>query len=120
MPSDTASANAFALLPLPEVSALSQNQVRGITCVFDGVGLSPGSAVDLGERSLRRVGGRVSWFPRACRPCALRWAMDTLVDHSRLCEQCVDDSSLCPEGAGFVRAVREARRGSVLAPDSGA
>ncbi|MET9448093.1 hypothetical protein [Streptomyces cinerochromogenes] len=97
-------------LPLPEFHTLSQDQARGSTCVWDGVGLSPETAVDLGERSLRRVGGQTSWFPRACRRCALEQAMNALVAHSQECEQCVDDQNLCPEGLGLVRAVRAARR----------
>ncbi|OYP16979.1 hypothetical protein CFC35_22765 [Streptomyces sp. FBKL.4005] len=104
---------AFALLPLPELHTLSQDQVRGTTCVWDGVGLSPEIAVDLGERKLRRVDGRVSWFPRACRRCALERAMHALVEHSQSCEQCVDDQNVCALGAGLVRAVREARRSNV-------
>lgn len=110
MPSDTASVSPLDLLPLPEFNSLSQAQTRGITCVFDGVALSPATAVDLGARSFRRLGEQVSWFPRACRPCALRQAMDALVDHSQSCEQCVDDHNLCPTGLAWVRAVREARR----------
>ncbi|MGW7786125.1 hypothetical protein [Streptomyces tricolor] len=110
MPETMSATQALAMLPLPEFHTLSQDQTRGITCAFDGVGLSPATAVSLGERSLRRVGGRVSWFPRACRRCALEQAMNALVAHSQTCEQCVDDSNLCPTGSGLVRAVREARR----------
>ncbi|MFF1281035.1 hypothetical protein [Streptomyces sp. NPDC058299] len=110
MPTDTASMRALAALPLPEFNTLSQAQTRGITCVFDGVGLSPATAVDLGERPLRRLGERVSWFPRACRQCALTQAMNAVVAHGQSCEQCVDDHTLCPTGLGLVRAVREARR----------
>lgn len=111
MPSDTASATSpLAALPLPEFDTLSQDQVRGITCIWDGVPLSTATAVDLGERKVRQFGQRTSWFPRACKPCALREAMDALVKHGQSCEQCVDDSNLCTEGLGLVRAVREARR----------
>jgi hypothetical protein len=100
--------NALASLPLPEFNTLSQQQVRGITCVFDGVALSPATAVDLGEHRIRRI--HVSWFPRACRPCALPRAMQALQLHSGSCEQCVDDHTQCPTGLGLVRLVREARR----------
>ncbi|MFF5533597.1 hypothetical protein ACFY71_14100 [Streptomyces cinerochromogenes] len=106
----TTSTRFLAVLPLPEFHTLSQDQVRGATCVWDGVGLSPETAVDLGERPLRRVGGQASWFPRACRRCALEQAMNALVAHSQSCEQCVDDRDLCPQGSGLVRAVRAARR----------
>ncbi|MET8766300.1 hypothetical protein [Streptomyces sp. NPDC004658] len=112
MPSDTVSAsdNALTLLPLPEFNSLSQAQVRGATCVWDGVPLTAETAVDLGERRVRRITERVSWFPRACRPCALKQAMDALLEHGQSCEQCVDDSSLCPVGLTLTRAIREARR----------
>ncbi|CAM5555044.1 hypothetical protein GCM10010345_66500 [Streptomyces canarius] len=106
----TTATQRLAVLPLPEFHTLSQDQVRGITCVYGGAALSPATAVDLGERRLRRVGGRVSWFPRACRRCALEQAMHALVAHSQVCEQCVDDRNLCTTGLGLVRAVREARR----------
>ncbi|QTD96217.1 hypothetical protein [Streptomyces cyanogenus] len=106
----TTATQPLAVLSLPEFHTLSQDQVRGITCVYDGAALSSKTAVDLGERRLRRVGGRVSWFPRACRRCALEQAMSALVTHSQSCEECVDDSNLCPTGTGLVRAVREARK----------
>ncbi|WP_225811353.1 hypothetical protein [Streptomyces spinosus] len=110
MPSDTANAAALAALPLPEFNSLSQGQVRGIACIWDGAPLSTATAVDLGERKVRLVGTRISWFPRACRPCALKQAMDALLEHGQSCEQCTDDSSLCPVGTGLLRAIHEARR----------
>ncbi|GGY73011.1 hypothetical protein ACWDE9_35605 [Streptomyces olivaceoviridis] len=111
MPSDTVSAaDALTLLPLPKFNALSQDQVRGIACIWDGVPLSTATAVDLGERRVKQFGQHTSWFPRACRPCALKQAMAALVDHGQSCEQCIDDHNLCTTGLGLVRAVREARR----------
>ncbi|MES9522483.1 hypothetical protein [Streptomyces capoamus] len=108
MPSDTASAiNPLAALPLPELGALTPEQARGATCVWDGAPLTAETAVNLGER---QDAEGTSLFPRACRPCALKQAMDALVAHGQSCEQCVDDSNLCPDGRGLVRAVREARR----------
>jgi hypothetical protein len=109
MSSETVSApvNALAFIPLPEVHALSQQQVRGITCVFDGVALSPATAVDLGER---QGSDGTGWFPRACRSCAMERSMVALQEHSGWCEQCTDDYLKCETGRGLVRAVREARR----------
>lgn len=54
---------------LPSVDVLSDGQVRGGDCVYCGVTLRPGDAVDLGVRNLRRDGA-LHWFPRACRSCA--------------------------------------------------
>ncbi|MFG2638557.1 hypothetical protein ACGFX8_33015 [Streptomyces sp. NPDC048362] len=111
MPSETeAPANALAALPLPEVNSLSQGQVRGIACVWDGVPLRTATAVDLGERRVRWSGTRTSWFPRACRPCAERQALAAVLEHGQVCEQCTDDHTRCETGLTLVRAVREARR----------
>ncbi|MEU3527584.1 hypothetical protein AB0E62_27560 [Streptomyces sp. NPDC038707] len=107
MSSDTAGTQpALAALPLPEYDSLTQDQTRGATCVWDGIQLTGETAVDLGPR--RDTEG--VWFPRACRLCAQRQAMDALIQHSGACEQCVDDHTRCPEGSTLVRAVREARR----------
>ncbi|MGW0996415.1 hypothetical protein [Streptomyces sp. NPDC002520] len=106
----TTTAHPLAALPLPAYNSLSQAQTRGITCVWDGVAVTPGTAVDLGPRTFRRLGEPVQWFPRACKPCAQQQAMDTLMQHTQTCEQCVDDHTQCPIGLGLVRAVRRARR----------
>ncbi|MFD5670954.1 hypothetical protein [Streptomyces sp. NPDC127040] len=53
-------------LRLPPVSELSEQQVRGVACVYCGIHLGP-AAVDLGMRKAGRAGARVAWFPRACR-----------------------------------------------------
>ncbi|MFD8949493.1 hypothetical protein ACFV0B_11620 [Streptomyces xanthophaeus] len=55
------------LRDLPSVSTLSEQQVRGVACVYCGVILCAATAVDLGERRSRRPGGSYSWYPRACR-----------------------------------------------------
>ncbi|MEV5979119.1 DUF6415 family natural product biosynthesis protein [Streptomyces sp. NPDC052114] len=55
---------------LPAADALSDAQVRGRDCVFCGITLRAGAAVDLGAQHVKRLDARVNWFPRACRPCA--------------------------------------------------
>ncbi|MGW1000730.1 hypothetical protein [Streptomyces sp. NPDC002520] len=102
--------NPLAAVILPPYNSLSQAQTRGMTCVWDGVALTPGTAVDLGPRTFKRLGEPTAWFPRACKPCAQQQAMDTLMQHTQTCEQCVDDHTQCPTGLGLVRLVREARR----------
>lgn len=57
--------------PLPPLSDLSEQQVRGVACVHCGIHLDNGDAVDLGERPASRAGQRSRWFPRACPPCGL-------------------------------------------------
>jgi hypothetical protein len=110
-PSETASApaNSLAYIPL-DFDALTQDQVRGITCAWCGAALNAETAVDLGERRLRRPGENVAWFPRGCRQCAMVQAMVALKGHSDSCEQCIDDYTRCETGLGLVRAVRDARR----------
>lgn len=111
MPSETvAPANALAALPLPAFNSLSQEQVRGIACVWDGVPLRTATAVDLGERRVRYSGTRNSWFPRACHRCAEQQALAAVLEHGQSCEQCTDDHTQCPTGLTLVRAVRESRR----------
>ncbi|ARP70277.1 hypothetical protein LK07_11345 [Streptomyces pluripotens] len=97
---------AADLLPVPKLDGLTDQQARGATCVWDETPLTATTAIDLGERTATE--GR-RCFPRACRPCAMRKAMDALLAHNGSCEQCVDDHTQCPTGLGLVRAVREAR-----------
>jgi len=52
--------------PLPRLSELTEDQIRGMACVRCGVTLDNGTAIDLGPRPTVRAGQRVSWFPRAC------------------------------------------------------
>lgn len=52
--------------PLPPMSELSEQQVRGSACVYCAVRLDNGDAVDLGERRVNRAGDTARWFPRAC------------------------------------------------------
>ena len=51
---------------LPKLSDLTEDQIRGATCVHCGAPLDAVPAVDLGERRTRRAGAIVRWFPRAC------------------------------------------------------
>jgi hypothetical protein len=112
MPSETASTltEVLALLDLPPINSLSQDQVRGYTCVWDGIALTPSTAVDLGPRKFKRVGEPVSWFPRGCRSCTGTAAYRALLDHGPLCEQCVDNADHCQVGRGLRRLIREGRR----------
>ncbi|MFJ3201044.1 hypothetical protein [Streptomyces sp. NPDC086989] len=53
-------------LPLPPIGDLSEQQVRGAACVYCGILLDNGTAIDLGEQPASRAGVAVRWFPRAC------------------------------------------------------
>lgn len=101
-----------ALLPLPDLNTRTDDQTRGKTCVYDGIPLTPQTAVDLGER-MSPLNGSTSlmrWFPRACPGCIREAAAGAVRDHAGRCEQCVDDASRCGTRMGLERLAREGRR----------
>ena len=102
--------DVLALLELPNLEALSEEQVRGAVCIWRGEPLTADTAVDLGERRHRRLDGRYSTFPRACHRCAHEAAYKALISHTMKCEQCVDNSADCPTGRALLRLMREHRR----------
>ncbi|MFE5296414.1 hypothetical protein [Streptomyces sp. NPDC056632] len=57
----------LAAVQLPRIGTLTQRQQRGQDCVWCGVTLTAGAAVDLGPRPLRILDYTANWFPRACR-----------------------------------------------------
>ncbi|GGT31202.1 hypothetical protein GCM10014713_25810 [Streptomyces purpureus] len=54
-------------MTLPRIGTLTQRQQRGQDCVWCGISLATGTAVDLGPRPLRILDYTANWFPRACR-----------------------------------------------------
>jgi hypothetical protein len=52
----------------------------------------------------------ITWFPRACRPCAGERAYAALFLHAPMCEQCADEAGRCETGRILHRLVREGRR----------
>jgi hypothetical protein len=104
----TLTRHPLTVLTLPAYNSLTEQQVRGLACVWNSEHATPD--VDLGERTFKRLGTPTSWHPRACRPCAMEQSMAALREHSDSCEQCIDDFTQCEKGRGLVRAVREARR----------
>ncbi|MEU1272948.1 hypothetical protein [Streptomyces sp. NPDC005799] len=116
MPSDNTAGvetiDALALLALPSLDKLTDEQTKGRACVRDGVPLLPGQPVDLGERMSELSGSSspMRWFPRACRTCVHGLAYSTLLDHAPSCEQCVDNAAGCETGAALHRLMREYRR----------
>jgi hypothetical protein len=111
MPPETASTptNLLALLPLPSLDGLSQEQVRGAACIWCADPLDTATAVDLGERRHKRLDGRYSTFPRACRGCVHTEAYRTILNHGGSCEQCVDNLDSCETGVSLRRLMREYR-----------
>lgn len=97
------------LLRIPRIDGLSEQQVRGVTCVWDGIGLTPATAVDLGPRRIRHLDGSLRWFPRGCHSCTEAAALRTLHEHAMTCPTCDSDYQSCPTGHGLNRLLRECR-----------
>lgn len=108
--SGTGSTLEAPVLKLPEPSSLSQQQVRGRTCVWCAVALSNATAHDLGTHYMRRLDTAFAWFPRSCRPCAVTAAHKALLDHTEKCLQCYDNPARCIEGSTLRQTLKEARR----------
>ena len=110
--SDTANktpSDSLTLLTLPALDGLTQEQVRGAACIWCDTRLDTDTAVDLGKRKHRRLDGRYSTFPRACRPCVHTEAYRATLDHGGMCEQCVDDLDSCETGVALRALMREYR-----------
>jgi hypothetical protein len=106
----TTTFDTLALLALPDFNTLSEQQVRGIACVWDGIVLTAATAVDLGPREVKRLDEKRLWYPRACHRCTHEAAYKVLIGHASSCEQCIEDSSQCETGRALLRLMREHRR----------
>jgi len=109
----TSTVDMLALLTLPDLNGLKDEQTRGATCIWctDDTRLTAEAAVDLGEH-ISPLDGRspgMRWYPRAHRRCVQTTALAALHDHAPLCEQCVDDASACKTGLTLRRLMREYR-----------
>ncbi|GAA3852768.1 hypothetical protein GCM10023084_03730 [Streptomyces lacrimifluminis] len=92
-----------ALLPLPEMAALSDAQVRGAACAWCAVILAPATAVDLGPRRIRLLDRHITVRPRGCRMCVAERVPAVLENHIGMCEQCVDNPAGCDTARGLRR-----------------
>ena len=86
-----AAAQALALLALPSPAELTEDQVRGATCVWDAdeAPLTGETAVDLGPRRMKRLDGHYDWHPRSCGEHVAQEALLALFHH------CMDDCQEC-------------------------
>lgn len=98
------------LMDLPAVGNLSEEQTRGVACVWCAAALSTDTAVDLGERRVWLLNGLIVMFPRACPPCVAKYAHRALHRHAPTCEPCVDNADRCDTGRALYRLIRENRR----------
>ena len=99
---------ALALLPLPDLTRLTEQQRRGTACVWDGVPL-PADAVGLGQHT---IDGRTA-FLRGCRLCVRAYVNGTAAAHRAMCVHCVavadsrDDATPCETAEALRRLVQE-------------
>jgi hypothetical protein len=103
----TSSTDINALLPLPAWRDLSDQQVRGAACVWCGIFLAPPTAVDLGVRRIKVLDGHLNTYPRACRTCMRAHVLQAETDHRAMCEQCVDDHTVCDTARALRHLVLE-------------
>ncbi|PWI08395.1 hypothetical protein DIZ27_23025 [Streptomyces sp. NWU339] len=96
----------IAALELPALDGLTEAQVRGAVCVWDGIALTLATAVNLGPRKKKRPGGSFDWFPRGCKRCAGQRAYKLLLTHAPACERCKTDPT-CPVAVAAQRLIRE-------------
>lgn len=101
-------AQALELLPVPRIVLLTDLQVRGVTCVWCGVGLIAGDVHDLGPRI--RPGGGASWFPRGCTRCVRNEARHVLAVHGADCGCVPGRRRACPNRAALQRLITEGCR----------
>ncbi|HEY6116987.1 MAG TPA: hypothetical protein VI172_13615 [Candidatus Dormibacteraeota bacterium] len=100
---------ALALLPLPSLDELTEAQVRGTACVWDGAPLLRVAAVNLGPRPKKRLGQEYQWFPQSCPGCVRKAAIQAVREHRGDCEQCTDDTTVCRTRAGLEQLARWGR-----------
>ncbi|MEU6324374.1 hypothetical protein [Streptomyces sp. NPDC047009] len=105
--------DVLAVLALPPLDGLTDDQRRGATCVWhDGKRLTGEKAVALGEHMspLRGSTTPTRWFPRACHTCVADRAHHSLFAHCTTCKDCADEAGRCEIGRGLYRLVRQYRR----------
>lgn len=101
--------HVLTALELPRLDTLSEGQVRGAICVWDGAALTPDTAVDLGPRTKKRLDGTFDWYPRACHRCAGQKAYLWLFTHAHACDTCKAGPD-CPYAAAVRTLMREGHR----------
>lgn len=101
---------ALALLPLPTLDGLTEAQVRGRACVWNGVVLTAETAVDLGPRRKKHLGNDYDWYPRGCKSCTGGAALRALHEHAPTCAECCAYAGSCATGRILLRLIRDGHR----------
>jgi hypothetical protein len=99
--------SALTLLPLPKVSDLSAEQLRGACCVWCRTVLTGETARDLGERP-HPDSGQI--FPRGCTPCVRAKARAVSSLHTRTCRTCIVNREPCLDRRALRDLALEGRR----------
>lgn len=110
--SEDTTQHALALLDVPELDDLTDDQTKGRTCIWCHEELDAAD-VDLGER-MSPLSGSTSpmrWFPRADSACVYVHAMRALHNHAPGCQPCAKSATMddCPSGRGLRRLMRDHR-----------
>jgi hypothetical protein len=109
---------ALGLLELPSLDGLTEEQVRGFTCIWDSgeKPLAEADAVTLGPRRKKRLDGEYEVHPRGCPEHVAHAAYEALFRHCmEECEQCgrpekktedaVEQETSCEIGVALRRLV---------------
>lgn len=109
-------AAVLAVLALPALDTLNNEQIKGQACVWCRVQLTIETAVPLGEH-MAPVEGTASiagmrCFPRACHGCVSDRSHRGLFAHGSTCKLCAakETAEDCSVGRGLYRLVRDHRR----------
>lgn|GEM_PF-3223217 len=117
----TAVTDTLALLAVPALDTLTDDQTRGAVCVWDRHEdrLTAETAIGLGEHmgELADATSDMRWFPRACRHHTGQAALRALHEHAPMCEPCVDNAANCETGRALRRIIRDAHRGTLTVVD---
>lgn len=121
MQPSTTTIEALALLAVPALDDLTDDQTRGAICVWDRneTRLTAETAIDLGVHSSTLTGSTtpMTWFPRACRHHTGQAALSALHEHAPTCEPCVNNAEQCDTGRVLRRIIRDAHRGTLAVID---
>ncbi|MGW0372569.1 hypothetical protein ACWDZW_27505 [Streptomyces coeruleorubidus] len=97
----TPEAQALTLLELPSLDGLTEEQVRGFTCIWDSdeKPLAEEAAVALGPRRKGRLDGEYDWHPRGCPEHVAHAAYEALFVHCMGdCEPCSGEEAAVVDG----------------------
>ncbi|MEU0222020.1 hypothetical protein ABZ281_46575 [Streptomyces sp. NPDC006265] len=92
---------ALGLLELPSLDGLTEEQVRGFTCIWDSgeKPLAEEAAVTLGPRRKKRLDGEYEVHPRGCPEHVAHAAYEALFVHCMGdCERCSGEKVAVVDG----------------------